>query len=237
MCLCVCVSIQSQTPFPSSLSSTYLSQHCNNIHMHIAYGYFYIDSFCLGQNSPLYGIVYVNEVASSGTGGSCGTEDWIELINTNTTTAANLTGFILTDNNGINSGERFIFPLGYTINANSVRVVCGNKTAETGKFVFGINAVDTATLFDSNNLLVATTGPLPGGASATLTYQRTPSNTYVTASPTEGLPNTVGVGVPVPVPVSVPVSVSAPVPVPVPVAATNGTCLLYVLCAACPICV
>ena len=141
--------------------------------------------------SPLADIIYVNEVANTAVLGICNGQDYIEIINTGAT-PVNLSGFLLHDDNGPNGVEPFLFPSNFSLlSAGEIRLLCGDSP---GNFQFGIGGDDTITLLDSSRDLVSTTGALTGGGSATLTYQRTASNTYQYAPPTPGAANFVAAG-------------------------------------------
>jgi len=120
--------------------------------------------------------VRINEVESNG--GTPG--DWIELINTGSSTA-NVSGYIVKDNNDANA---YALPSGSTIPAGGYLVV------EEAAFGFGLGAADSARLFaaDGTTLLDSYTWTAHAG----ITYGRCPdgSGAFVsTFSSTKGGPN------------------------------------------------
>jgi Lamin Tail Domain len=144
--------------------------------------------------SSFTGTVFVNEVANSAVPGVCSGQDWIELINTGTTTV-NLSGSILHDDNGPDGKDAFTCPSNFTLLPGEIRLLCGKYP---GSFQFGINALDDITLIDSARDIISTTEKLLGLGTGALTYQRTSNNSYAYASPTPGTANFVGAaGVPI----------------------------------------
>ena len=138
--------------------------------------------------SPLFGSIFVNEVASTAVSGICSAQDYIELINVNSTTSFNLTGFILHDDNGPTDTDAYKFPDTTLLLApNEVRLLCGQST-----FLYGINGEDTITLIDVNEELISTTGKMLNLATATSTFQLSSDRTgYLYGTPSPGLSNTI----------------------------------------------
>lgn len=131
--------------------------------------------------------IVVNEVASTGVPGTCNTEDYVELFYNTVSTSAvpfNLSGFVLHDDKGPLAVDRYTFPPSATILPGQYIVICTP---------FGIGGTDSVTLLDGTGAVVSESGKLPGGGSATLTYQRSPANTYNYAFPTPGMANIVEV--------------------------------------------
>jgi hypothetical protein len=105
-------------------------------------------------------LVVVNEVESNG--GTPG--DWIELYNRGTT-AVNLAGFVVKDND---DSRTTTLPAGTTIAAGGFLVI------EEAQLGFGLGAADAARLFDPAGVLVDT---YTWTAHATTTYGRCPDGT------------------------------------------------------------
>jgi Lamin Tail Domain len=136
--------------------------------------------------SPLFGTLFVNEVASTSAGGVCGTQDWIELYHSGNTTL-NASGLILHDDAGPSNINAFRFPPSFVFAPFEIRLLCGNAA---GSFQFGIAGDDTITIINSDLELVSTTGILPNLGTATATYQlRDDRKTYQYAPPTPNATN------------------------------------------------
>jgi Lamin Tail Domain len=138
--------------------------------------------------SPLFGSIFVNEVASTAVAGVCAAQDYIELLNGNSTASFDLTGFLLHDDNGPTSVDAYKFPNTTILLApNEVRLLCGQST-----FIFGIGGADTITLLDTNGDLISTTGKMLNLASATSTFQLSSDRTgYLYGTPSPGASNVV----------------------------------------------
>jgi hypothetical protein len=119
--------------------------------------------------------VRINEIESSD--GS--NPDWIELINTGTTTL-DLGGFVLKDNDDTHS---YVIPTGTTLAAGALIVF------EDETFGFGLGASDAARLFSPTGTLVDS---YTWTAHAATTYGRCPNGTgdfVTTVAPTKGVAN------------------------------------------------
>jgi len=69
--------------------------------------------------------VYINEIADKGTSEVCNGEDWVELYNpASATVDLGAEGYVLHDDKGVDSDERFAFPGGTEIKAESYLLLC-----------------------------------------------------------------------------------------------------------------
>jgi hypothetical protein len=115
----------------------------------------------------------------------CFNNDYVELRNTGATTA-NLSGWMLYDNNGATDEDAFTFPPQFVMAAGEIRFLCQNLF---GSFKFGIGIDDVITLANRTGGVVSTTGNITSAGSSTSTYQRNSNGTYAFSSPTPGTEN------------------------------------------------
>lgn len=124
----------------------------------------------------------LNEVAYEGVAGVCNGNNYVELLNTGSTTV-DYTGYRLELDAGLASLLTYTFPSGSTLAPGAVVVHCQGS----GSFQYGISFEDTMSLKSSTNALLSTTGPMwrPAG-STTYTYQRKATGKFRHFTPTPG---------------------------------------------------
>jgi Lamin Tail Domain len=111
--------------------------------------------------------IIITEIAGKGSSNVCGdgdgSHDWIELHNNHPTDLANLAGYLLHDDKGINDDEAFTFPQDYAaLLPGEYRVLCTMGDNATVSPQFAIGGDDVITLVASDGVTaIASVGPLP----------------------------------------------------------------------------
>jgi len=127
--------------------------------------------------------IILNEIAFKGSrDGTCGSEDWIELLNTDLVEAVDLTGYVLHDDEGKESEEAMVFPSA-TIAPGRYIVLCKERD-----FLFGIGTDDTISLLDATGDLVDSVS-LPGVGTDDETFAYVDGEYEYTTTPTPGFAN------------------------------------------------
>lgn len=143
----------------------------------------------LTASTTIPAAVIISEVADKGSSNVCSGEDWLELHNTDSSEAVNLTGYILHDDNGVEDEDAFAFaPETPLLAAQEYRFICTNRD---GGPQFGIGNDDTVTLVDTNGQVVSSVVLLGMVSEFDVTYawNETGGSYVYTTTPTPGEPN------------------------------------------------
>ena len=135
--------------------------------------------------------VIISEISDKGTSNACpDKQDWVEIHNTGSS-AIDLAGFKLHDNNGPNASKAYVFPADSKVLASAFLVLCTRVKGNNTLPKFKIGGDDTITLRNPSGGIVSTSGNLQNSGEYDLTwaYNSNTKKFAYTSTPTPGKPN------------------------------------------------
>jgi hypothetical protein len=136
--------------------------------------------------------VVINEVSDAGSPGFCDGDDWVELVNTGTS-SVDMTGWMLCDSDGCGDTDKYTFGA-VTIAAGQYLAVC-HVSPVAADIRRWISKNDTITLFEADGTTeVDTSGVLGNDGIPGQTWARLPDSTGTFTSTSFATPNAANEG-------------------------------------------